>query len=194
MAITGITAQSGVEICSMALTRLGANPITSFSQDTAEAIIANENYAAVRGQLLGSHHWSFATGTFTLSQVANGAIEPYDYAYQLPADLFRLIAVKKSGTPISYQRYDDKILCDEESPVDAHYTRAVAENYWPPYFVEAAVSRMEALFALGLLSKSTLHKSLMDIHHLRLREAKNDDAQGQSSKKLLKRAKIRGHR
>ncbi len=55
-------ALNDVALCSRALVRLGAAPITSFADGTAESEIAGALFAPTRDALLSAYGWSFASG------------------------------------------------------------------------------------------------------------------------------------
>jgi hypothetical protein len=51
---------SDVAICNTALNRLGANTITSFTENSKEARLCNAEYEGIRDQVLRSHPWNCA--------------------------------------------------------------------------------------------------------------------------------------
>ncbi|MCM2343310.1 MAG: hypothetical protein NDJ24_01970 [Alphaproteobacteria bacterium] len=59
-------ALNDVALASRALIRLGAAPIASFNDGSAEAEIAGALFAPVRDSLLSAYGWSFASGQITL--------------------------------------------------------------------------------------------------------------------------------
>ncbi len=61
---------SQVALASRALIRIGAAPINSFEDDTAEAEIANILFDSAQDALLSSYPWSFATGQIALPQLS----------------------------------------------------------------------------------------------------------------------------
>lgn len=65
-------ALNDIGLCARALVRLGAVPITSFNDETAESEIANALYAPIRDALLSAYPWTFASGQLALTN-QNGA-------------------------------------------------------------------------------------------------------------------------
>ena len=55
-------ALSDVALTSRALIRIGAAPITSFDDGTAQSEIAGALFGPTRDALLSAYAWSFATG------------------------------------------------------------------------------------------------------------------------------------
>ena len=90
-------ALSDVALCARALIRIGAAPITSFSDGSAEAEIAGALYGSTRDGLLSAYAWGFATGQVALTQLETAPVADFDYAYQLPNDYLRALSAG-SGT------------------------------------------------------------------------------------------------
>ena len=55
-------ALSDIALYSRALIKIGAAPITSFDDSSAESEIAGALYTQVRDALLSAYAWSFASG------------------------------------------------------------------------------------------------------------------------------------
>ena len=53
-------ALTAVELCAAALVKLGADPITSFTESRLEASVAQRLYPIVLDGLLAVHPWSFS--------------------------------------------------------------------------------------------------------------------------------------
>jgi hypothetical protein len=90
-------ALTDIGLCSRALTRIGAHPITSFSDGTAESEIAGILYGSARDALLSAYGWSFATGQVQLTQLSTPPVADYRYAYQLPNDFLRAMSAGGPG-------------------------------------------------------------------------------------------------
>ena len=90
-------ALTDVALCSHALIRIGARPISSFADGTTEADVAGTLYGSIRDDLLSSYGWSFATGQEVLNQLAQNPEADYDFAYQLPNDFLRALSAGHNG-------------------------------------------------------------------------------------------------
>ena len=75
-----------VDIASRALVMIGANPISSFTDDTTEALVTNTIYEEVVESTLTRHNWRFATGQQQLSLLADAPTGRFEYAYQIPSN------------------------------------------------------------------------------------------------------------
>lgn len=89
-------ALNDIGLCSRALIRLGANPITSFDDGTAESEIASALYAPVRDSLLSSYPWTFASAQSTLTKLNEVPEADYQNAFQLPNNFLRAISAGQS--------------------------------------------------------------------------------------------------
>src|SRR5688500_10711972 len=90
-------ALSDIALCSRALIRLGAAPIASFNDGTAESEIAGALFGPVRDALLSAYGWSFATGQVALSGLESPPVADYQKAFQLPTDFLRAISAGEGG-------------------------------------------------------------------------------------------------
>ena len=82
-------ALSALALCSRALLKIGAQPIASFDEGTAEAEVAANLYPAARDALLSLHPWSFATAPATLPRLAAKPVAAFAPAFPLPAGFRR---------------------------------------------------------------------------------------------------------
>ena len=77
-------ATTKIDICARALVMIGAQPISSFTDGSTEALVANNIYNDIAEASLTRHRWRFATTQSTLSLLTNTPTGRYDYAYQMP--------------------------------------------------------------------------------------------------------------
>ena len=104
-------ANSAIDICSRALILVGAEPITSFDDDTTEALIAGNMYEDIARTNLTSTRWRFSTNQAVLNRLSDAPTGRFDAAYQLPDYLF-VHAVTVRDLQIEYNIYGSKIFCD----------------------------------------------------------------------------------
>jgi len=62
-------AASAVQLCARALVKLGARPIASFDEATAESEVCATLYPGIRDALVSAHPWSFATAQARLARL-----------------------------------------------------------------------------------------------------------------------------
>ena len=148
-------AMTAIEICSTALLKLGASPISSFTDATAEADVAAKLYPVTRDGLLRAYPWSFTMAQTVLT--AETAIPAADYAhgFALPADCLRVLSagVGKSGRGLDYRIQGSRLLADAES-LTLTYQRSVPESEFPTFFTAVLVARLAAELCLPLTEGS----------------------------------------
>ena len=180
-------ANSAIDICSRALILVGAQPITSFDDDTSEALIAGNMYEDIaRSNLVGTR-WRFATDQAVLNRLTDTPTGRFNSAYQLPADYLMVHAVTINDNLIEYKIYGNKIFCDasanDELVVD--FTYRAQENDWPSYFSVVVEYAMAVVFATSLARDQSMSQ-LMETQFQKLSaKARSLDGQQQSTNKLV---------
>lgn len=179
-------ANSAIDISSRALVLIGAEPITSFTQNTTESIVANNMYEDVIRSSLSIARWRFATQQAVLSQVGSDPTGRFDTAHQLPNDLLTLHAITVNDNLINYTVYGDKVFSNTTSTdvVIADYTFRQTETNFPSYFTIAVEYALASIFASAIV-RSTSLSNLMNVKADQLMaKARNLDAQQQTTRKL----------
>lgn len=132
---------NAIKICSAALQMLGAKAISSFTEGTDSANIADSLYQDVKKQTLLIYPWSFVYKKIALAQLLTAPTTEYKYAYQLPGDRIgppRMVmtsAAPGSGTIRNYRIFGDQLLTDETT-IYIDYPYDVQEYEMPVYFVQ----------------------------------------------------------
>ena len=134
-------ADSKFDICSKALVLVGANTITSFTENTTEATVANQLYESTLENMLSRCRWRFATKQEQLSRDTETPTARWSAQYAIPSNALILHTVTVGDAVIQYDRYEDYILCDASSSdtVVADFTFQPSEAHFPPYFKQALV-------------------------------------------------------
>lgn len=154
---------SKVSIANLALTKLGALPIESFTEDSKGARVMSLLFDRIRDAELSRRWWNFAKARRKLAEVINDEPRgPFRYAYALPADWLSTIYVGLLPSALNladFREYDPGawsheglyILTNEAPPADLHYVRRITNpTQYHALFVEALACRlaMEAADAL----------------------------------------------
>jgi hypothetical protein len=186
MAVTSTTANSPIDICARALILIGADPITSFDEDTTEALVASNMYEDVARASLVNSRWRFATNQAVLNLLSAAPTGRYDRAYQLPTDLLMLHAVTVQDLPIEYQIYGNKIFADGDAAdvLVADYTFRALEQNWPSYFTIAVEYALAVVFATSIARDPTLGGLMRDQGRESMAKARSLDSQQQTARKL----------
>ncbi len=171
-------ALSALALCSRALLKIGAQPIASLDEGTAEAEVAANIYPGVRDAMLSSHPWSFATGQATLPLLAGVPVADHAFAYQLPTGFLRALSAGSGGRGrgIQYRLHEDRLHSDAAPVVLTHIFRP-EEGTFPPFFASALVARLAAEFCIPLTESSARAELLFRLADDEMRRARQADSQ-----------------
>ena len=179
-------ANSGIDICSRALVLIGAEPITSFSDDTTESLVSNNTYEDVARTNLTSTRWRFATNQAQLNRLSAAPTGRFDAAYQLPDGYLYIHAITVNDFQIEYDLYGDKAYCDADTQdvLIADYTFRADEVNWPSYFCLTVEYAMATVFATSVARDTALANQMNAQYERMLAKARSIDSQQQSTRKL----------
>ena len=140
-----------IDLCSRALVKLGANPIASFNEATAEAKVCTQLYEPTLESLLAAYPWRFALEKSELARLTTTPMADYQYAYQLPNDCVRVLS---AGNGLKSQGLKYKIiggtLHTDSDRVIISYIAKPDESAFPPFFSNALIARLAAELCLPL--------------------------------------------
>jgi hypothetical protein len=115
-------------ICSDAMLMLGAASISSFSEGTDEAQIADRLYDDIRDTLIMQYPYSWSIKKVKLAQLIDNPINEWKYRYALPGDILGnpkavFITSAVGGTPArDFEIYGTALYADyEEVWIDYQY-------------------------------------------------------------------------
>lgn len=171
-------ALSDIALCSRALIRIGAAPITSFDDDSVEAEIAGALYEPVRDGLLSAYAWGFATAQEQLTQLETAPIVDFQYAFALPNEFLRALSAGAGakGRGVQY-RIHQGALHTNASDVVLTYIYNCAEEEWPPYFDQALIARLAAELTIPITESTSRAATMFDLAENDLKKARQIDAQ-----------------
>ena len=150
-----------IDLCSMALLKLGETPIQSLQDDGASAKLASTLFEPVIDSLLASHPWRFAISELSLTKNTDGE-------FLLPADVLRVL---KSSSQI----IGDKIHSDSDNITVTAVVRTLPEKF-PSYFISLAATRLAMEFCVPLLGNQTIFRMLVALYESELQTAKFIDS------------------
>lgn len=178
-------ALSALALCSRALLKIGAQPVASLDEGTAEAEVAANLYPGIRDALLSAHPWSFATAQAALPRLAAVPRADFAHAFQLPAGFLRALSAGSAGRArgIVYRLQEDRLFTDAEQ-VALTYVFRPDESAFPPFFAAALVARLTAEFCIPLTENSSRAEMLYRLAEAELRVARQADSQQASARVL----------
>ena len=167
-----------IGLCSRALVKIGARPITSFSDGSAESEIASLLYEPARDAVLSSYAWSFSTGQVQLTRLGAAPVADYAYTYQLPNDFLRAISAGQGGRGrgLRFRIFRDTLQTDAEEVILTYIFRA-AEEECPSYFDTVVIARLAAEFCIPLTENTSRADVIIKMADQELARARQIDAQ-----------------
>tara|TARA_Y100000114_G_scaffold40816_1_gene36354 strand:+ start:117 stop:725 length:609 start_codon:yes stop_codon:yes gene_type:complete len=178
-----------IDIASRALIMIGSNPISSFTDDTTEALVTNNIYEEIIESTLCRARWRFATEQQQLSLLANAPTGRYEYAYQIPASpqCLQIISITENDINIQYARYGDKIFVDghgSQSKLIMDYIFRQDESEFPPYFRLAVEYKLASVFAGAIARDSAMVREFDNLAERQILIARNTESAETTTKKL----------
>ncbi len=167
-----------VEICSMALRAIRANPITAFADATNEARLASAFYASTRDACLRAARWNFAKTRKALQPLAEAPAYGYAKQFLLPTDPYCLRlteVVDADKNPIKHSLEGRHILADESTVYISFIGRITETEVFDTLFLDALIFRLAAVFAYPITGRDNVVKTMMQAYELKMIEARNVD-------------------
>lgn len=170
---------SNVEICNMALQKLGAKRITSLSEDSVNGRACNLAFEPTKLAELERHAWSFAT---TRAELAADSAEPAfgrARSFTLPADFVRLLDdyVEDNTLAKDWEIEGKKIYTDDSDPIYIRYVYNVTDpNEMSPLFREALACKMAYQMCEELTQSNSKKAEVQDAYKEAIKEAKKSNA------------------
>lgn len=180
-------ALTDIGLCSRALIRLGAQPITSFDDGSSEAEICDALYEQAKDALLSAYGWSFATAMQELTQLAEDPINGYKYAYALPNDFLRGLSAGSGALShgVDYRIMRGKLYSNSEQIILTYIYRA-DESEFPPFFETALILRLAAELCIPLTENTSRFDAMMRIAETEFSKARQIDAQQDKPQRIKK--------
>ena len=174
-----------IGLCSRALVKIGAKPITSFADGSAESEIASLLYGPARDSVLSGYAWSFATKQTGLTRLSAAPVADYQYSYQLPNDFLRALSAGNGGRGrgLQFRIYRDMLQTNAEEVVLTYIFRA-AEEECPAYFDTVVIARLAAEFCLPLTENASRADVIIRAAEQEFTRARQLDAQQDTPNKI----------
>lgn len=150
-----------IDLCSMALLKLGENPIQSLSDDTAAAKLGRTLVDFVIDTLLSMHPWRFACRTYDIPRNEDDDIS-------IPSDVLRIL--KTDG-----QIMENKIITHTDNARIVAIVRVTPDDF-PSYFASLVATKLAVEFCMPLISDQTVFRTLVALYETELQTAKFIDS------------------
>ncbi len=150
-----------IDICSMALLKLGEKPIQSLREDSASAQLARNLFDPIADTLLSCYPWRFATQTLSLNKNNDGD-------FIVPNNVLRIL--KCDG-----QILGNKIMSSAETMEIVAVVKTEPENY-PNYFASLLSSKLAMEFCISLIGDTNVFKMMSALYESELQSARFIDS------------------
>ncbi len=170
---------SEVGICNSALTKIGAGRIVALDDGSKNANACAELYPKLRDDLLRRHVWNFACERLKLARLAAAPAFGYAYAYQLPSNWLRTVAVyvDDAGAVLADYRIEGRTILSSAEALYIVYIRVATDpNEMPADFREALAAMLACDLAVPIAQSSSLRQEMADAFRDALARAKSVDA------------------
>lgn len=166
---------SVVDICNLALDKLGHSAIISLDDGNKAANICARTWPLVRDKELRDHPWNFSITRATLAPSIDAPDWGFTYKHPFPTDLIRLIEIRDLDKD-DYRTEKKHILADD----DVLYIRYIAQitdpSQYDALFVDAVAARMAFEMCESFNQSNPKKQAYWDEYEETLSRAKRADA------------------
>lgn len=167
-----------VLVCNMALIKLGADPITSLSQDTKNARLCNAVFEMLRNKVLEDHPWGFATKTVTLASIVGTPLMDWTYQFQLPSDFLKM--VRGEDWKQEFDTLDGYLHANDDPIIIKYIFECTNSGLWSYAFANCLSWRVAAEIAYAITKSNTVATTMMAGYEMDLKSARYNDAHKKS--------------
>jgi hypothetical protein len=181
-------AVSPVDICNVALAMLGAGRITSLTDPTKAAVLANSIYETVRDETLQDSEWNFAQVRASLAQLSDVPVFGFNFQYALPVSPFalRINEVDPDDAVYTIESNADgtlRVLLTDEPVINVRYTAQITDpSLYSKTFILALATHIAADLALPLTGLPAVVADMEKKYEARISRAMTADSQEGSTR------------
>ena len=166
-----------VEVCNLALGKLGGRLIASMEESSVEAREMKAAWVPTRDLLLELRAWTFAKSRRKLNPAATPPAFGWENQYLIPSDVLGVIScVDDSGEPIEWQREGGYVVANQAGALNAILKERVEDpGRWTVGFRNALAMRLAYETAIAITGKPDLMKACWTLAENALGEAATSD-------------------
>lgn len=151
------TQPTPLDICNMALSRLGESPIPELNANgSLPSRMCYMHYHPVRREVLCAHRWSFATVSTTVQSAESSGDDVHQLRHSLPPDCLRVLGVNSRCWTLRGRA----IYCTAPSIRLLYIADVEDTSLFEPLFVEALVLRLAWKLCIPLINSTTARQAL----------------------------------
>jgi len=178
---------SVVDICNEAMDLLGADTITSLTENSKVARFCNRRFESARDSVIRSHPWNACIRRAEIAADATAPAFGFTYQYTLPTDPFceRVISFWSDLVDNELAAYDSpsmfkiegrKILSNEGTCKITFLARITDTEQYDSLLRSTIAHRLAAEAAYALTGSTSVSSAMQTLYNERLREARSIDA------------------
>ena len=156
-----------VQICNLALARLGDARITTLADATAQAQYCTLFYVQTVAELQAEFDWQFCRKQVNLT-TATTPLGGYTFQYALPADYirsFRLANIDESENFGQWEILGSSLQTNFASPVTLDYIANITDtSKYPAIFTELLAVKLAGVLAMPLTGSKDLFKQTVELY------------------------------
>lgn len=150
-----------IDLCSMALLKLGEKPIQSFQENSASAQLAQTLFTPTVESLLSVFPWKFATQSFTLTRNTDGD-------FIVPTEVLRIL--KCEG-----QINGNKIITSGDTLEILAIVKTEPEDF-PSYFASLLATKLAVEFCIPLIGDTNVFRMMTALYESEYQTARFIDS------------------
>jgi hypothetical protein len=155
-----------IQICNLALARLGDSRITALTDATAQAQYCSLFYTQTVEELQAEFDWQFCRKQVNLTS-GTAPISGYSVQYTLPTDFLRSLRFGNVDSNENFGVWEiiaDKIHTNLSAPVALDYIASVTDSTkFPALFVELLTIKLAGLLAMPLTGSKDLFGQMAEL-------------------------------
>ncbi len=187
---------SQVEICNLALAKLGHMPfIANIGENSKAANLFSVFWEPVRDSLLREYLWKFARARATLAPLVTEPEFDGGNYFQIPSDSLRIVSPSNTYK-YGYGRWfveGDKIVADTDAFQIVYIKRVTDTSLFDPCFVQAMAAKLAYELAMPLAQSQSLKDQMAQEFKTAVIKAAFVGATEQDSDKFLAETFIQVH-
>lgn len=165
---------SEIDICNLALSHIGRDPIQSLQDAVRSAQECKLLYPRICESVLRDHAWNFATKRAELA-LLDAEYAGWDFAYQWPSDCLRAQKIWNPNSDEDTQRIPFEvavradllsrvILTDQEDALLFYTARVTNPNVFDVLFVDAVAYRLAAELTIPLRGDPRIQQAVLQTY------------------------------
>ena len=165
-----------ISICNDALNHLGAEYITSLSEESKTARVCAHQYPIARDTTLRSYVWNFALKRALITPTGNTPVWGEAIPFNIPADCVRINKVLVEGNPAKFKVEGRHVYCVADTIMLSYVSSTASEGLYDVAFNKAVSARLAADMCFNITQSNNLQKDLYALSEQFAKDARSSDS------------------